>query len=484
MTSPCWSDWELVVGLEMHAELNTASKLFSGAPNGFGEVPNTLISPICTGQPGALPVLNRMAVEKAIRLGCALGSKILPVSHFDRKSYFYPDSPRNFQITQHETPILQGGTLVAYVGDQLKSFSIAEAHLEDDAATLKHCDYFAGIDFNRAGIPLIEIVSAPCLFSPEEAVAYATTLRRVLRYLDVSDCNMEEGSLRMDVNVSVRKKGEGGLRNKMEIKNMNSFRFMEQALAFEFQRQVMWYHTHPEEQMVPSTYRWSSENKETVLMRHKEGVEGYYYFREPDLPDLHISAEWIDHVRASIPKLPHERIHRYRIEYQLHWEHVLQLVEDRELSDYFDLILLHLPSSLAQAAANWLLIEFGGRYKESRTPLWKTGIPPLHLATLVHMIAQGSLTGTIAKQVADLMVISPHLSPLQIVQDHPDLALLDDDALLVSIVEQVLVDHAVVVMDYQNGKERAFGFLVGQVMKATSGKAPPEKVHDLLKARL
>ncbi len=288
MDHSVFAHWELVIGLEIHVELNTQTKLFSSAPNLFGSEPNTNISAICTGQPGTLPSLNQEAVKKAILFGLATSGHIAPYSRFDRKSYFYPDSPRNFQITQYEMPLIHGGHVTADVEGVSKTFKIHHTHLEDDAGMLKHFSHFAGVDYNRAGVPLIEIVSEPCLHSAKDAIAYAMMIKAILQYLDVSDCNMEEGSLRMDANISVRPKGSQEYRTKIEIKNMNSFTFMGMAIEAEFKRQVKEYILNegrdPKEVIEQATFRWDPEKKETVLMRKKESADDYRYFIEPDLP--------------------------------------------------------------------------------------------------------------------------------------------------------------------------------------------------------
>ncbi len=274
--------WEPVIGLEMHVQLNTKTKIFSSAPNHFGDEPNVNISVVCTGQPGALPVLNKEVVKKAVQFGLAIGADITKISTFDRKSYFYPDSPRNFQITQFENPLVRGGQVIA----DGKIFKINRAHIEDDAGMLKHFSTFAGVDYNRAGAPLIEIVSEPCIHTAKEAVSYAMAIRAIMLYLDASDGNMEEGSLRIDANISVRPKGEKGLRPRIEIKNMNSFSFMEMAIDAEIARQISLYlnnpHRDPLDLIPPGTYRWDPELKQTVLMRKKESADDYRYFPEPD----------------------------------------------------------------------------------------------------------------------------------------------------------------------------------------------------------
>jgi aspartyl-tRNA(Asn)/glutamyl-tRNA(Gln) amidotransferase subunit B len=475
-------DFEAVIGLEIHVELNTRSKMFSPAPNHFGDEPNTNISFVCTAQPGSLPVVNKEAVKKAVQLGCAIGSKIELISYFDRKSYFYPDSPRNFQITQFERPILVGGSVVAEVDGVEMSFPVRSAHLEDDTGMLKHFTKFAGIDFNRAGVPLIEIVSEPCFRSPKEAVAYAMGLKAILEYIDASDCNMDEGSLRMDANVSVRLKGETALRNKIEIKNMNSFTNMQLALDQEISRQIEMYITHPDQVIQQSTYRWDPDQKKTILMRKKERAEDYRYFPEPDLPPLVITKEFIEEIRSNLQELPKDRLHRYVKELGLSEHHAFVLVADKPTSDYFEkaLNIFHSPKLLS----NWILVEFQGRFKEKATTLAKSGLAPAHLAELIELIEKGTITGRIAKDVADLMVLHPHKSPKEIVAENPNFAPVHDTELLEPIIEKVLANNQQSIIDYQNGKNRAFGFLVGQVMKETQGKASPEVVNKLILSKI
>jgi aspartyl-tRNA(Asn)/glutamyl-tRNA(Gln) amidotransferase subunit B len=300
-----YDSYEPVIGLEIHVQLNTRTKIFSRAPNVFGAEPNTSIGIVDTAQPGSLPVLNREAVRKAVMFGLAVGANVAPISRFDRKSYFYPDSPRNFQITQFSHPIIIGGSIIAKVEGKEKEFKIHHAHLEDDAGMLKHFSQFAGVDYNRAGLGLLEIVSEPCMHSPKEASAYAQMIRSIMLYIDASDCNMEEGSLRIDVNISVRKKGEPTLRNKVEIKNMNSFSNLELALESEIRRQIKLYTTHPhgnwDELLPPATYRFDLETNQTVMMRKKESADDYRYFPEPDLPPIRITPSYIEEVRRNLP---------------------------------------------------------------------------------------------------------------------------------------------------------------------------------------
>lgn len=478
--------WEPVIGLEIHVQLNTKSKLFSSAPNRFGDEPNTNISVVCTGQPGSLPVLNKEAVRKAIQLGIAIKGKIATVSRFDRKSYFYPDSPRNFQITQFDRPIVKGGSITADVEGVTKTFAINRAHLEDDAGMLKHFSQFAGIDYNRAGAPLIEIVSEPCMHSGKEASAYAQAIRALMLYLDASDGNMEEGSLRIDVNISVRPKGEKELRPRSEIKNMNSFHFLELAIESEISRQIGLYITQPhrkhEELIPPGTYRWDPETHETILMRRKESADDYRYFPEPDLVPLVLTQEYIDEIAASLPELPHDRFKRYISDLGLSEYNASLLINDKPLSDYFEesLQICKNPRLLC----NWITVEFIGRYKDSGKSLLTSGIAPRHIAKLVEMIEQNTITGRIAKSVADDMVANPGVDPESIVAKNPDYQPIADSDTIEPIVDQVLAENAQSVSDFKAGREKAFAFLVGQVMKLSRGKASPQVVNDLLKKKI
>ena len=478
--------WEPVIGLEIHAQLNTRSKLFSPAPNRFGDEPNTNISFVCTGQPGSLPILNKEAVKKGVHFGLAINGTIAQSSAFDRKSYFYPDSPRNFQITQYEHPLIRGGVIQADVDGVQKTFQINRAHLEDDAGMLRHFTHFAGVDYNRAGAPLIEIVSEPCIHSSREASSYAMAIRAILVYIDASDGNMEEGSLRIDVNISVRPKGETGLRPRVEIKNMNSFSFLEMAIDGEISRQIALYTKHPNvphlELIPPGTYRWDSETKKTILMRAKESADDYRYFPEPDLPPLLLTESYIDHLRDTLPELPHHRFQRYVSDFGLTHHSASVLIHEKHLSDYFEAAnaICKSPRTLC----NWITVEFSGRLKEVGKTLTELGIPPLHMAKLVQMIDANLITGRIAKDVADDMVASPGTDPEAIVKHNPDYQPMGDIGSIEPLVDEVLASNPQSIADFKAGKERAFAFLVGQVMKLSRGKASPQVVNDLLRQKI
>lgn len=478
--------WEPVIGLEVHVELNTKSKLFSSAPNRFGDEPNTNITEVCTGQPGALPVLNKEAVRKAVQFGLAINATIAKFSKFDRKSYFYPDSPRNFQITQYDQPIVLGGQITALVDGSPMTFAVNRAHLEDDAGMLKHFTSFAGVDYNRAGVPLIEIVSEPCIHSAKEASAYAQAIKAILEYIDASDCNMEEGSLRIDTNISVRARGETGLRNKIEIKNMNSFTNMEMAIDAEIKRQVRAYLQHPDkdpsEVIHQATYRWDPEKKETVLMRRKEQAEDYRYFPEPDLVPIVLTDDYIENIRKTLPELPYEKNKRYVEELGLSEYASGTLTSNKKLADYFEEALKH--SSNARSICSWLTVEFAGRLKDTGKTIMDVGITPHNIAKLVNLIDKGLITGKIAKSVADDMLAHPEKDCEHIVAENPDYQPVHDTTEIEAIVDQVLKDHPQSVADFRAGKDRAFGYLVGQVMKHSKGKASPAIVNDILKKKL
>lgn len=482
-----YGEWEAVVGLEIHAQLNTQSKLFSTAPNSFGDEPNTNITAVCTGHPGTLPILNEMAVKKAIMWGHAISAKIPLVSRFDRKSYFYPDSPRNYQITQFDHPVVIGGSITCHVNGEDKTLILDHTHLEDDAGTCKHFHDFGGVDYNRAGTPLIEIVSKPCIgASPSEIVAYARMIRAILQYIDASDCNMEEGSLRVDVNVSVKKKTEDKLRNKIEIKNMNSFNFIEMAIDAEVKRQIKIYTKDPDKDpktLVPqSTFRWDPEAKVTRLMRLKEAAEDYRYFPEPDLPPIVLTQDYIDQIAQNLPELPFERNKRYVEELGLTREQALVLTNEKSLSDYFEEASKICKN--AKNLCNWIIVEFQGRFKDTGMTLPESNISPENLGKLVNFIEDKTITGKIAKSVADDMIAMEGKDCELIIKENPNYLPVQDSEEVEKFVDQVLAENTQSIEDYRNGKQKAFGFLVGQVMKISQGKASPSLVNEILKKKL
>lgn len=484
------TSWQAVIGLEVHTQLNTQTKLFSPAPNRFGDEPNTNIHPICLGLPGTLPLLNKEAVRKAVVLGCALESEICKHSQFDRKSYFYPDAPRNFQITQFYEPIIRGGVVEACVDGKWTRFQVDRAHLEDDAGMLKHFTSFAGVDYNRAGAPLIEIVSKPCIHNAKEAAAYVSALKQILQHMNISDCNMEEGQLRIDVNVSVRRVGETSLRPKAEIKNMNSISNMEMAIDSEIQRQIRLYEQNPDvapdQLLSQSTYRWDPERKEIVLMRSKETAADYRYFPEPDLPPIVLDDDFIRTISNQIPELPNDKFRRYQQQFKIATATAALLVEDKKLCDFFEkgLETLHESVSHAQNLCNWMLVEFAGRFKDSSQTLLTSGIKPQDIAELVLLIEEGTITGRIAKSVCDDMVKEPGISPRTIVERNPNYRPVSDDATLTKVIQDVIEQNPQALIDLREGKQRAYGFLVGKLMGATKGQADPAVANRLLKESL
>lgn len=480
------SEFEPVIGLEIHVQLNTKSKLFSSAANRFGDEPNKNISEVCTGQPGSLPVLNEEALYKAVQFGLAVDANIQKYCCFDRKSYFYPDSPRNYQITQFFKPIIIGGTIRADVDGVTKEFQIDRAHLEDDAGMLKHFTNFSGVDYNRAGDPLLEIVSKPCMHSAKEAVAYAMSIKAIMQYINASDCNMEEGQLRMDVNVSVKKRSETKFRNKVEIKNMNSFTFMEMAIEAEIERQIKLYTDNPNADIFslikPSTYRFDPQKKELILMRSKESAEDYRYFPEPDIPPIILKNEYIQKAKAALPELPKDRFNRYIQNYKLSEYNASLLINDKPLCDYFEQALTDCLNPIA--LCNWITVEFVGRLKEKGTTLLSLNITPSNITSLVNMIEKNIITGKIAKSIADEMILNPKKTPQEIANSNPNYKPISDVSAIEPLIDQVLKENPQSVADYKNGKAKAFGFLVGQIMKLTKGQATPQIVNDLLKKKL
>ena len=478
--------WETIIGLEVHVQLNTETKMFSRTPNHFGDEPNTNVGLVDSGQPGTLPILNKAAVKKAIDLGCGLHSEIPSFSAFDRKSYFYPDSPRNYQITQFFHPIIKGGYVMGSVDGVMKKFPIREAHLEDDAGILRHFSSFTGIDYNRAGAPLIEIVTEPCITSGKEASAFASALRLILIYLNVSNGNMEEGSMRMDVNISVRPRGEKELRNKTEIKNMNSFSNMELAIEAEVKRQITAYTAAPNtphKEVIPSTtMRFDLPTKQTFVIRSKVGAEDYRYFPEPDLPPLCISKEQIEEARRKLPELPEQRHTRYIEKLGLSDYQATLLVHDKALADYFEQGLTDCKNP--KALCNWVTVEFIGKLKDTGKTLLDINLPAEHITKLVNLIEEKILTGKVAKILADEMIKFPHKDPKELMQENPDLIPLQDTAEIEAIVQAVLDKNPQSIIDYNKGISKAFNFLIGQIMQATKGKASPDIVQKTLLKKL
>jgi aspartyl-tRNA(Asn)/glutamyl-tRNA(Gln) amidotransferase subunit B len=473
--------WEVVIGLETHAQLSTRSKMFSGASTEFGGAPNTQASAVDIALPGVLPVANRAAVERAIRFALAVGGNINRRSIFARKNYFYPDLPKGYQISQYEVPIVQGGAVAFFGQGRACTVRLTRAHLEEDAGKSLHEDFhgMSGIDLNRAGMPLLEIVSEPDMRSAAEAVAYARTLHGLVRWIDICDGNMQEGSFRCDANVSVRHLGEEQFGTRCEIKNLNSFRFLERAILFEARRQIELIEDGGH--VVQETRLYDPERDETRTMRSKEDAQDYRYFPDPDLPVLVVSEDWIDEVRRALPELPHAKRARYENELALSAYDAALLTTDVETALYFEAALMALPSQ-PKLLANWILGELSSRLNKDEVGIEAARIAPAALAGLVKRIADGTISGKIAKEVFDRMWQTGESADRIIELD--DRRQISDSSQIERIVDEIIAANAAQLAEYRAGKEKAFNFFVGQVMKASRGKANPAQVTGLLKAKL
>jgi aspartyl-tRNA(Asn)/glutamyl-tRNA(Gln) amidotransferase subunit B len=476
--------YEPAVGLEVHAQLLTRTKLFCSCPNRFGAPPNTLVCPVCLGLPGALPVPSRQAVALAIRAALALGCEVHEVSTWARKNYFYPDLPKGYQISQYERPLAtDGGLEITAANGERRRIRIQRIHMEEDAGKLLHEGFpwsgeKSGVDFNRAGVPLVEIVSAPELTTPEEAHGYLSALRAVLVYAEVSDGNMEEGSLRCDANVSVRPRGASGLGTRTEIKNLNSFRHVARALEYEVARQVAVIEAGSA--VVQETRLWSAERGETVPMRSKEEAHDYRYFPDPDLPELEISRQWIEQLQRSLPELPAERRQRFVADYALPDYDAGVLTQSRELADYFEAVAAD--AADAKAASNWVMTEVLRKLKQDERPLAACPVPPAALAGLIRLVAGGEVSGTTAKDVFERMWATREDADAIVRRE--GLGQLSDEGALAAIVSEVVAASPEQVQSYRGGRTAALGWFVGQVMRRTGGRANPQLVNSLLRRAL
>jgi len=473
--------WEIVIGLETHAQLSTRSKIFSGAATTFGAAPNTQACAVDLALPGVLPVLNKAAVEKAIRFGLAVGAQINRRSIFARKNYFYPDLPKGYQISQYEIPIVQGGHLSIALGNDQKTVRLTRAHLEEDAGKSLHEDFhgMSGIDLNRAGTPLLEIVSEPDLRSAAEAVGYAKALHSLVRWIDICDGNMQEGSFRCDANVSVRRHRSDPLGTRCEIKNLNSFRFLERAIEYEARRQVEILEDGG--RVRQETRLYDPDRDETRSMRSKEDAQDYRYFPDPDLLPLELDQAWIDEVRAALPELPEAKRERYQQSFGLSVYDADVLTSSRELAGYFEALIEQLPQQ-AKLCANWVMGEVSGRLNREDLEIGQSPVGSDQLAGLLGRIADGTLSGKLAKEVFDDMWAGKG-SADQIIGAR-GLKQISDTAELERLVDDVLAANPAQVADYKAGKDKAFNYLVGQVMKTSKGKANPGQVNVLLKQKL
>ena len=482
--------WEVVIGLENHVQLTTNSKIFSGSSIKFGAEPNTQASPVDLALPGVLPVMNKGAVERAICFGLAVGAKIAPQSVFARKNYFYPDLPKGYQISQFEDPVVQGGSLTfAFEKDgklETKTVNLTRAHLEEDAGKSLHEDYhgMSGIDLNRAGTPLLEIVSEPEIRSAAEAVAYAKALHGLVMWLGVCDGNMQEGSFRCDVNVSVRPVGQKEFGTRCEIKNLNSFRFMEEAIHYEVRRQIELIEDGGK--VVQATRLWDPDRKETREMRTKEDAQDYRYFPDPDLPPLAISQDWIDRVKASMPELPAAMRERFIGDYGLPEYDALILTSSQAMATYYEAVVAKAGKESAKAAANWLMGDVSSALNRADVAIENSPVEASQLALLLTRIADGTISNNAGKKVFSLMWEAQsedeHLADTII--EREGLKQISDTGALEAIVDEVLANNAKSVEQYKAGKEAAINALIGQCMKASKGKANPAQVTELLKKKL
>ncbi len=472
---------EPVIGLEVHVQLNTKTKIFCGCSTTFKSDPNTQTCPVCLGLPGVLPVLNEEALKKIIMAGIALNSTISHYSKFDRKNYFYPDLPKAYQISQYDKPICVGGFITVTTGNGTKKIGITRLHLEEDAGKSIHSDdplkRESYINFNRTGVPLAEIVSEPDISTPDEAYEYLRNLKTIMKYIDVSDCNMEEGSLRCDVNISLREKGSAKLGEKVEIKNLNSFKAVKMAIEYEIGRQKNL--IDDGNTIVQETRLWDSNRNETFSMRSKEEANDYRYFPDPDLAPIVLNDDYIASIRESLPELPDAKYSRFIAQYGLPEYDAQVLTSSRQLAEYYESVVKNGVNS--KKASNWIMSEMLAKVADI-DDIASFSIIPQRLASLLKLIDNGTISGKIAKTVFDEMILTGD-DPMKIINEK-GLVQMTNVGEIETIVDRVLADNDASVRDYRNGRDKALKFLVGQVMKESKGKANPQIVNDLLLKKL
>ncbi len=471
---------EPVIGLEVHAQLKTETKIFCNCPVAFGAAPNVNTCPVCTGMPGSLPVLNQQVVDFALKMAAATNCEIRETSRFARKNYFYPDLPKGYQISQYELPIAENGEVVIETEAGRKRIRLIRIHMEEDAGKLIHDKTRAVsyVDYNRTGTPLIEIVSAPDISSPEEAGVYLRELRSILRYLEISDGNMEEGSFRCDANISVRPEGREEMGTRTELKNLNSFKNVEQALAYEIKRHQSVMADGGE--VIQETRLWDVDKMMTVSMRGKEEAHDYRYFPDPDLVPLVVDEDWQARIRDSLPELPAEKRDRFQSEYRLSAYDAGVLTASRDLADYFETCAK--TAGDAKHAANWIMAELLGLLNTENKTAAESPISAAHLGELIQLISQEVISGKIAKSVFQIMAECGR-TPGEIVEAE-GLKQVTDTGEIAAVVDEVIAEHPDEVEKYKQGKKKIMGFLVGQVMKKTEGKANPKAVNKLLSQKL
>ena len=481
------NQWEVVIGIETHAQLATASKIFSGASTAFGAAPNTQACAVDLALPGVLPVLNRKTVDCAIRFGLAIDAEVPQRSVFARKNYFYPDLPKGYQISQFELPVVVGGKITLQVGQGEKVYEkvvrLTRAHLEEDAGKSLHEDFHgkSGIDLNRAGTPLLEIVSEPDMRSSDEAVAYAKALHALVCWIGICDGNMQEGSFRCDANVSVRPRGQAEFGTRREIKNLNSFRFLKEAIDYE----VQWQISEIEEGrgIQQATVLFDPETGETRMMRSKEDAHDYRYFPDPDLLPLVISADWIARVKSELPELPGQMRQRFIDDLGLSAYDATTLTASQEMAGYFEATVAVAGKANAKPCANWVMVDLAARLNKDARELTGSPVSPVQLAGLVRRIADGTISNNIAKKVFEALWNGEGATADEII-DKQGLRQITDSGAIEALVDEVLAANAANVAEFRAGKEKAFNALVGQVMKAAKGKANPQQVNDLLRRKL
>ncbi|MCC8081496.1 MAG: Asp-tRNA(Asn)/Glu-tRNA(Gln) amidotransferase subunit GatB [Lachnospiraceae bacterium] len=473
-------NYETVIGLEVHVELATKTKIFCSCSTAFGGKPNTHTCPVCTGMPGSLPVLNKQVVEYAIAVGLATNCKITRHCKFDRKNYFYPDNPQNYQISQLYLPICRDGHVEIETAGGKKDIRIHEIHMEEDAGKLVHDEWedVSIVDFNRSGVPLIEIVSEPDMRSADEVIAYLEMLRQTIQYLGASDCKLNEGSMRADVNLSVREMGSQKFGTRTEMKNLNSFKAIARAIEGERERQIELLELG--RKVVQETRRWDDNKESSHAMRSKEDAQDYRYFPDPDLVPVEISDAWIETIRAAQPELRPEKLERYKKEYDIPEYDAKIITETKHMADLFE--ATSAICGKPKKVSNWLMGETMRLLNESGQDVDDISFAPEHLASLIGLIDTGTINGTVAKEVFE-EIFKHDIDPEKYVEEH-GLKAVNDEGELRSTIEQILADNPKSVEDYKNGKKKAMGFLVGQTMKAMKGKANPGMVNQIVKELL
>jgi len=473
--------WETVIGLEIHVQLKTRSKIFSGASTAYGAEPNTQACDVSIALPGVLPVMNKEAAKLAVKFGLAIGAKINQRSVFARKNYFYPDLPKGYQISQFEIPVVGAGSIEIDTENGVREIGITRAHLEEDAGKSLHENYdnLTAIDLNRAGTPLLEIVSEPDMRSAAEAVAYLRKIHELVRYLDISDGNMQEGSFRCDANVSVRPKGQQALGTRSEIKNINSFKFVDKAIRYEVERQIDLLEDGGE--VVQETRLYDSDLDETRSMRSKEEAHDYRYFPDPDLPDMVLEDSFIEAVRQSLPELPQQRRQRFIDAFALNPQEAGQLTSDKALADYFEAVNADTNAG-PRVSCNWILGELNAALNNQEISVSESPVTPARMARLLDRIADNTISGKIAKEVFTAMWQGE--GDADTIIENRGLKQITDSGAIEEIIDEVLAESADQVQQYRDGNQKVIGYFVGQIMKKSAGKANPKQVNEILRSKL